>query len=72
MNRAYFPELSIANAARKLHLISNALGLLDEARTKLAACEDEQFVELAERVESIRLDILKAIREILPDSEGDA
>ncbi len=65
MNSAYFPEVGIV-AARKLHLISDALGLLDQARTKLAACEGEKLNEIAEEIEQLRLKVLRAVREVLP------
>ncbi len=65
MNR-YFPEVGIANAAKKLKLISEALGLLDQARTMLAATESEQLNDIAGEIEQLRLEILKAVREVLP------
>lgn len=66
MNSAYFPQVGIAATARKLKLISDALALLDQARTKLAATEGEKFNELAEEIEQLRLKVLKAVREVLP------
>ena len=67
MNRNYFPEVGIANAAKKLRLISEALGLLDQARTKLAATESEQLNEIAREIGQLRLEILRAVREVLPE-----
>ena len=68
VSSAYFPEVGIAAAAKKLQLVSEALGLLDQARTKLAATEGERFNEIAEEIEQLRLEILKATREMLPPS----
>ena len=62
----YFPEVGIANAAKKLRLISEALEYLDFARTKLAATESKQLNDIAEEVEKLRLKVLKAVREVLP------
>ena len=66
MNRNYFPEVGIAIVARKLYLISEALGLLDQARTQLAATESEQLNEIAREIQQLRLEILRAVREVLP------
>jgi|Deesub1362B_J571_1020462.scaffolds.fasta_scaffold00781_24 hypothetical protein len=66
MNRNYFPEVGIANAAKKLRLVSEALEYLDLARTRLAATEGEKFNEIAGEIEQLRLKVLKAVREVLP------
>lgn len=67
MNRNYFPEVGIAVVARKLCLISEALGLLDQARTKLAATENEQLNDIAGEIEQLRLKVLGAVKEVLPE-----
>jgi|Deesub1362B_J571_1020462.scaffolds.fasta_scaffold00743_21 hypothetical protein len=66
MNRNYFPDVGVAYHARKLQLVSEALGLLDQARTKLAATEGDRFNDLAGQIEKLRLEVLKAVREVLP------
>ena len=54
----------IASTAMRLKLVSDTLGLLDLARSKLAATESEQFKEIAGEIEQLRLRIL---REVLPE-----
>ena len=57
----------IASTAKKLMLISDTLGLLDLARTKLAATENEQLKDIAGEIEQLCIKILKTVREVLPE-----
>ena len=50
-------EVGVAIYARKLKLISDALGLLENVRTKLFATENDQLIEIAEKVEEIQKEI---------------
>lgn len=63
-------QVGVACYAMNLQLISEALELLGQAGTKLAAVEGERFRDLAGKVEELRLEVLRAVREALPP-EGD-
>jgi len=65
MNSHYFPDVGVAVKVRKLQLVSEALNLLDQARTKLAATEGEKLNEIAEKIEQLRKEVLDAVKEVL-------
>ncbi len=64
-------QVGIACYAQKLRLVSDAIDLLGQAGKKLIETEDEKLRDLASKVEELRLEVLKAVRDVLPP-EGDA
>lgn len=50
-------EIGVAAYARKLELVSKALGLLEDAKTKLFATENDQLIKIADKVADIQKEI---------------